>query len=75
MQVPGVPGFAHDWQVPVHAVPQQTPCSQNPELHSAALPQAALIGFRPQLPPLQVLGEAQSAEVEHVILQAALPQA
>ena len=62
-------------QVPVHGPPQQTPWAQLPELHSASAAQGALIGFRPQLPVLQVLGDAQSAAVEHVILQTPVPQA
>lgn len=31
--VPGEPATAHDRQVPVQVVRQQTPCSQKPELH------------------------------------------
>ena len=60
MQVPALPGSAHDRQVPVQVVPQQIPCSQNPELHSAALPQVAPGGFLPQLPLMQLLGATQS---------------
>ena len=74
-QVPGVAASAHDRQIPVHVLPQQTPCSQKPELHSAAPLQAALIGFRPQLPLLQVFGDAQSALVEQVVRHAADPHA
>ena len=61
--------------MPVQADAQQTPCSQKPELHSAAPPQAALIGFRPQLPLLQLLGDAQSALVVQVVRHAADPHA
>jgi len=75
VQVPGVPASAHDRQVPVQAPPQQTPCSQNPELHWAGAVQVAPIGSRPQLVPVQVLGDAQSAVVAQVVLQAALPHA
>ena len=60
MQVPALPGSAHDRQAPVQAMPQQIPCSQNPELHSAALPQVAPGGFLPQLPLMQLLGATQS---------------
>jgi hypothetical protein len=75
MQVPSVPVIAHDLQVPVQALAQQMLCSQKPELHSPAPPQAAPIGFRPQLPLLQTLGDAQSVAVVHVILQAPVPHA
>ena len=75
VQAPGVPASAQDRQVPVQAVPQQMPCSQKPELHSPAPPQAAPIGFRPQLLVLQTLGDAQSVAVEHVVLHAPVPQA
>jgi len=75
VHAPGVPASAQDRQVPVQAEPQQIPCSQKPELHSPAPPQAAPIGFRPQLPPLQTLGDAQSAAVVQVILHAPVPQA
>ena len=47
----------------VQLLSQHRPCEQNPELHSAAPPQAAPMGFKPQLPLLQLLGDAQSAEV------------
>jgi hypothetical protein len=62
-QVPTVPVSAHDRQMPTQAVAQQTPCSQNPALHSAAPAQVAPIGFLPQLPPMQVFGLVQSAVV------------
>jgi hypothetical protein len=75
VQVPGVPASAHDWQLPVQVVWQQTPCAQWAELHSVSPPQAAPIGLRPQLLPLQVLGDAQSALVEQVVLQTPVPQA
>jgi hypothetical protein len=75
VHVPGVPARAHDWQVPVHVVMQQTPCAQWAELHSVSPPQAAPIGFRPQLPLLQVLGDAQSVFVEQVVLHAPVPHA
>ena len=74
-QVPVVPARAHERQIPTQAVAQQTPCSQKPELHSAAAPQAALIGFLPQLPDRQVFGLVHSADVVHVVRHAApVPQ-
>ena len=72
MQVPALPGNAHDRQVPVHVVPQQTPCSHIPELHSAAFPQVAPIGFLPQLPVMQVLGALQSPLTVQVVRQVPL---
>ena len=54
----------------MQALPQQIPCSQKPDWHSAAAPQVAPADFLPQLPPLQVLGALQSALVEHVVRQA-----
>jgi hypothetical protein len=74
VHVPTLPVSAHDWQVPVQAVAQQKPCAQKPELHSAAAPQAAPMGFLPQLPVMQVLGDVQSALLAHEVLHAAVPQ-
>jgi hypothetical protein len=69
VHVPSVPATPHERQVPVHAPMQQKPCSQKPELHWAGAVQAALIGNRPQLVPVQVLGAAQSAVVPQVVRQ------
>ena len=61
--------------MPTQVVAQQTPCSQNPELHSPAAPQVAPIGFLPQLPLMQVFGLVQSALVVQLVRQApAAPQ-
>jgi hypothetical protein len=70
LQVPGAVASAHDWQVPVHAVAQHTPCAQKPDAHSAAAAQVRPSGFLEQVPPLQTLGEAQWASVVHVVRQA-----
>jgi hypothetical protein len=67
VQVPPLPGSAHDLQLPVQVVAQQTPVAQIVELHSASPPQVAPRGFLPQLPFLQVLGATQSASVAHVV--------
>ena len=61
-----LPGTAHDRQVPVQAMPQQTPCSQKPELHSGPPPQAAPIGFLPQLPFTQLLGATHSPSLAQI---------
>ena len=74
-QVPAEPASAHDRQVPVQAVSQQTPCAQNPDTHDDAVVQAAPGGSLPQLPFAQTLGATQSAFVVQVALQAAVPQA
>jgi hypothetical protein len=74
-QVPGEPASAHDRQVPVQVVAQQTPCAQMLELHSPAPAQTAPIGLRPQLPPLHTFGDEQCASVVQVVRQAPVPQA
>jgi hypothetical protein len=53
-QVPALPERAHDMQVPVQALLQQTPCWQKPEAHSAAVVQAVPGVFRVQTPELQI---------------------
>jgi hypothetical protein len=47
---------AHDLQMPVHAVWQQTPCSQKPERHSFLFVQIAPGALRPQKPPVHTAG-------------------
>jgi hypothetical protein len=69
LQVPLLPVSAHDLQVPVQLLAQQTPCWQNPELHSFAVVQASPSGCFVQTPPLQMFGETQSASAAQVILQ------
>ncbi len=69
MHVPTLLGTLHDRQVPVQAVPQQTPCSQKLELHSGPPPHAAPIGFFPQLPLRQLLGAMQSASPLQMVRQ------
>ena len=67
MQLPALPDSAQDLQLPVQAVPQQTPCAQNPELHSALSPQVPPSGFLPQLFITHVLGAMQSASAVQVV--------
>jgi hypothetical protein len=56
-QVPRVaPGSAHDLQVAPQALPQHTPCSQNPDAHSGALVQLAPMPLSPQALPVQSAG-------------------
>lgn len=69
MQVPGLDASAHDWQVPVHVVAQQTLCAQIPELQSSPKLQAAPSALREQVPALQTFGRTQSASPVQLILQ------
>jgi hypothetical protein len=60
VQRPIDPAMAHDWQVPVQAVVQQTPCSQFPDPHSGSAEQKAPIGLRPHELLVQTLPDEQS---------------
>jgi hypothetical protein len=74
LQVPSVPPSAHDTQLAVQAVAQQTPCAQNPLLQSSGAPQLAPSGSRPHDPvSSQTFGGAQSALEPQVVRQAAVP--
>jgi hypothetical protein len=73
VQAPTVPASAQDWQVPPHAVAQQTPCAQKPDTHSPLAPHATPVPFFAQLPPMQVKGATQSASTVHVVRQAVPP--
>jgi hypothetical protein len=61
-------------QVPVQAVPQQTPCAQRPLWHSVACWQTAPMGLRPHEPALQYWPAAQSASAVQADSQAPAPQ-
>lgn len=50
-QVPSLPATLQDWQVPVHAVSQQTVSTQLLLLHSDAIAHAALLHFPQTAPP------------------------
>jgi hypothetical protein len=70
MQVPALPVIAHDLQVPVQVVAQQTPCAQWSDLQSVSTPQLAPGGLGPQLPAVQKLPvPVQSASEEQIVLQ------
>src|SRR6185503_6241764 len=58
-----LPAIAHDRQVPLHAVAQQTPVTQNPDAQSAAAAHAAPGGRGPQLPFTHAAPPAQSASL------------
>lgn len=68
-QVPSAVASAHVLQVPLHAVSQQRPCAQKPELHSAAAVHVAPIGLSEHVVPLQMFGATQCASIEQVFLQ------
>jgi hypothetical protein len=48
VQIPSVPESAQDWQAPVQALSQQTPCAQKPLLHWLAAEQIAPLLEGPQ---------------------------
>jgi hypothetical protein len=73
VQVPTLLVSAHDMQVPVQALLQQTPCAQKFDAHAEPEVQGAPGGSLPQLLLVQELGETQSAFVEQVVLQAVVP--
>jgi hypothetical protein len=70
VQVPAAVPSAHDWQRPVQALEQQTPCWQKVDAHSPPAPQVVPSALRPQVPVvvLHRLGETQSAVVVQVVL-------
>jgi hypothetical protein len=68
--VPAVPVRLHDIQVPVHAVLQQTLCSQWPDVQSPPEAQVAPIALFPQMVAMQKSPVAQSASTAHLVLQA-----
>jgi hypothetical protein len=72
MQVPALPAIAHDLQLPVQAVAQQTPSAQWVDLQSPSAPQLAPGGLSPQLPATQKLPVVQSASDEQVVLHCPL---
>jgi hypothetical protein len=74
VQLPAVPVSAHDWQVPVQLVAQQTFCEQKVVAHSAPVVQAVPFGFLVQTPEMQTFGLLQSVSAVHDVLQAVAPQ-
>jgi len=63
VQAPIVPDRAHDRHALAHAVAQQTPWAQLPDMHSAPAEQKAPFGFRPQELPVQTLPGEQFASI------------
>jgi len=75
VQVPTLPGTAHDMQVATQALVQHTPpWPQNPAWHSSPSAQGAPRGLSPHEPALHTAGAAQSASATQLGLQAAAPQ-
>ena len=76
VQVPGVVPL-QVWQVPQAALPQQTPFTQLPLMHSAPAVHAVPFGFSAQLrfgaAPWQVYGARQWESIEHVARQVVPP--
>jgi hypothetical protein len=56
---------AHERQVPVHPVAQQTPCAQKVEAHSLPTEQKAPTGFFPHELAVHALGATQSLSPRH----------
>lgn len=71
--VPAVAASAHDRQVPVQSVRQQTLCEQKPLPHSVPSAQVAPGALRPQVPFVHTAGGAQSALAEQAARQAEAP--
>ena len=69
VHVPSVPASAHDAQVPVQAVAQQTPCAQKLCAQSLAIVQAWPSASLPQLPLTQLFVDTQSVLAVQVVLQ------
>ena len=70
VHVPSVPASVHDWQAPVHALSQQTPCAQLPDVHSVAAEQDAPMLFVPHEFIVQVLGGRQLVSTVQALKQA-----
>jgi hypothetical protein len=68
VQVPTVFVRAHDMQVPVQALLQQTPCAQWPVPQSESAAQVVPGAFLAQLPPMQKFPVEQSASTPQVVL-------
>jgi hypothetical protein len=67
--MPSAVASAQVLQVPLHALSQQRPCAQKPELHSLAIVHVAPSGLSEQVVPLQMLGATQCASLEQVFRQ------
>jgi len=70
VQVPGLPGTLHDWQVPHADDAQQTPSTQlRPDRQSAVTLQVCPWWFNPQMFAVQCWFAAQSPSLVHAVLQ------
>lgn len=73
VQVPALLVSAHDMQVPVQAVLQQTPWAQKFDAQAEPTVQGAPGGSLPQLLLVQEFGDTQSVFEEQVVLQEVVP--
>jgi len=73
LQVPRLPTSAHDMQLVLQAVVQQTPSAQSALWQSAGPAQGAPGGRRPHELLMQTFGDAQSASLAQVDLHIATP--
>ena len=73
MHDPAEPAIAHDLQVPLQSLAQQTPCSQKPESQSPATAQVAPTGLRPQLPVVHMFDRHCALSVQVVRQSPAAP--
>jgi hypothetical protein len=74
VHVPIAPSSVQDLHFSVHALPQQTPCTQNPDEHSLlSFAQGRPFGLRPQVPLMHTAGAAQSPSPVHELLHAPMP--
>jgi hypothetical protein len=67
VQVPRLPGSAHDRQVPVQLLRQQTPCWQSPEPQSTPVVQVSPGCFLVQTLFRQTLGATQSVSAPQAV--------
>jgi hypothetical protein len=74
LQVPSEVCSAHDWQEPLHAELQHTPCAQNFDRHSEPSAHVLPRPLRPHEPMMQTAGEAQSPAAVQDTLQTFVPQ-
>jgi hypothetical protein len=75
LQTPAVPASAHDWQMPLQSLPQQTPCWQKPDVHWLPAVQAAPSARLRQALPMHSNPVAQSPVAAQVARQTpAVPQ-
>jgi hypothetical protein len=74
LHVPIDPSNEHDLHFSVHALPQHTPCAQNPDEHSLlSFAHGRPFGLRPHDPLMHTAGAEQSPSAVHEFLHAPVP--